>query len=212
MNRNVLQRKGGAGPAEGGALIIAGRSVNVPVSSPFVTESPYHIQDTGDQIFLFKDGKEIAPVGLVDKPAFYGFSTKEGIPYSSIALLHGQDCLASTVIQTCVYWKSQQRCRFCGIELSLKDKHTIPRKTPAQLAEVAVAAKAGDGIKHVVLTTGTGSPPGSEIRSPGSVFQSHKRKDRTSGPCSVSASSIAQNAPSAEGSGSGHGGDPHRKF
>ena len=176
IHRNVLQRKGGAGPAEGGALIIEGRPINVPASSHFVAESPYHVQDTGGQILLFKDEKEIVPVDLVAKPAFYGFSTEEGISYKSIALLHGQDCLASSVIQTCVYWNSNQRCRFCGIELSLKDKQTVSRKTPAQLAEAAAVAKARDGVKHVVLTTGTGAPPGSEIKALAACSKAIKEK------------------------------------
>ena len=187
FHRNVLQRKGGAGPAEGGSLIVRDKAVNVPVASPFVSESPYQIQETDGQTFLFKAGKELFPVGLVNTPAFYGFSTEEGIPTASIALLHGKDCLASSVIQTCVYWNSEKRCQFCGIELSLKGNHTISRKSPAQLAEVAAIAKSHDGIKHVVLTTGTGSPPGSEIEGPGHMFQSHKKKDRTSCPRPVSA-------------------------
>ncbi len=165
IHRNVLQRKGGAGPAEGGSLIIKGKAVNVPVASPFVSESPYHIQEAGGQTFLFKAGKEILPVGLINAPAFYGFSTEEGIPYTSIALLHGRDCLASSVIQTCVYWNSRQRCKFCGIELSLKNKNTIPVKTPSQIARVAAAAREHDHVTHIVLTTGTGTPPGSEIQA-----------------------------------------------
>ena len=176
IHRDVLQRKGGAGPAEGGTLIIAGSAFNVPVTSPFVSESPYHIQDTGDQVLLFNAGKELFPVGLISTPAFYGFSTKQGIPYSSIALLHGRDCLASSVIQTCVYWNSRQRCRFCGIELSLKNNNTIPIKTPAQIAEVAADAQEHDHVTHVVLTTGTGTPPGSEIQDLAACTRAIKEK------------------------------------
>ncbi len=176
IHRDVLQRKGGAGPAEGGALIIAGRAVNVPLTSPFVAESPYHIRNRGKQVLLFKAEKEILPVSLMTRPAFYGFSTEEGIPYTSIALLHGKDCLASSVIQSCVYWNSGQRCRFCGIELSLRGNHTILKKTPEQLAVVSAAAQTHDRIKHVVLTTGTGAPPGSEIMALAECSSAIKKK------------------------------------
>ncbi|HEJ83760.1 MAG TPA: GNAT family N-acetyltransferase, partial [Desulfobacteraceae bacterium] len=67
------------------------------------------------------------------------------------------------MLQTCIYWNSESRCRFCGIELSLKNRQTIPLKTPEHLAETARKAHALDGIRHVVLTTGTRSPQGVEV-------------------------------------------------
>jgi len=176
IHQKVLQREGGAGPAEAGSLVIDGKAVNAPVASPFVSKSPYHIRKEGDRTILFKFGEELLPVGLVTIPAFYGSSTKEGVPYSQIALLHGKDCLASSIIQTCVYWKTRQQCRFCGIGLSLKNNNTIPIKTPAQISEVAAHAQSLDGVTHVVLTTGTGTPPGSEIRALAECTQAIKEK------------------------------------
>lgn len=48
-----------------------------------------------------------------------------------------------------------ERCRFCAIEASLEAGSTIAVKTPAQLAEVAEAAARLDGIRQMVMTTGT---------------------------------------------------------
>lgn len=149
-------REGGAGPAEGSTFIIDGRPVTIPVAGSFVSCSPYHLQKSqGSKYFLYKNNEGVALVDRVTKPEFYGLSTSEGTRYSQIALLHGSDCLASTVIQKCAYWETGKRCRFCGIELSLKQKKTIKKKTPAQLAEVAEAAWERGLVKHVVLTSGT---------------------------------------------------------
>ena len=95
---------------------------------------------------------------LPPKPRFYELSTADGVPYWQVALLH-LDSLASTVIQTCIYWGNSDQCRFCGIELSLEAGQTIAVKTPAQLAEVAVAARDLDGAVDVTLTTGTTRGP-----------------------------------------------------
>jgi radical SAM protein (TIGR04043 family) len=46
-------------------------------------------------------------------------------------------------------------CQFCAIGQSLAAGRTIARKTPAQLAEVAAAAVRLDGVKQMVMTTGT---------------------------------------------------------
>jgi len=159
----VQSRNGGAGPAEGGALLLQGLPVNAPTQSAFVQGSPYSLRDANGRTELCKAGRPILPAEAPGRPRFYRRSTDQGVPYHHIGLMHGSDCLASTVLQTCAFWDTLGRCAFCGIELSLRAGRTIARKTPAQLAEVAVAAKELDGVRHVVLTTGTGNPPGSEL-------------------------------------------------
>ncbi len=69
--------------------------------------------------------------------------------------------LATTVLQTCIRYQSRTKtCQFCAIGQSLAAGRTVERKTPEQLAEVAKAAVELDGVKHMVMTTGT--PPGSD--------------------------------------------------
>jgi radical SAM protein (TIGR04043 family)/putative N-acetyltransferase (TIGR04045 family) len=159
----LLKRRGGAGPAEGGTFLIEGVPVNLPISSKYVSRSPYILEEKGGQYLIFKNEKAVCPVHFIERPKFYDHSTGEGIPYPKIALLHGKDCLATSVIQTCTYWHSKERCQFCGIELSHQGGQTIKVKTPDQLSEVALKAKELDSIQHIVLTTGTVQPPGKEI-------------------------------------------------
>ena len=100
-----------------------------------------------------------ASVSFPTRPRFYDRTTADGIPYWKIAVLHGRDVLATTVLQTCIRYQSRTKtCQFCAIGQSLAAGRTIERKTPAQLAEVAKAAVELDGVKHMVMTTGT--PPG----------------------------------------------------
>ena len=63
--------------------------------------------------------------------------------------------LATTVVQTCIRYAPDQRCRFCAIEDSLTAGLTTAVKSPAQLAEVAQAAVRLDGVRQMVMTTGT---------------------------------------------------------
>jgi len=59
-------------------------------------------------------------------------------------------------LQTCIRYESRKKtCKFCAIGQSLAAGRTIAHKTPQQLAEVARAAVLLDGIKHMVMTTGT---------------------------------------------------------
>lgn len=143
-------RKGGAGPAGGRYVVVQNTVVNVPVYGAAL-QSAFSVRKVGNTYVLEND--DSYEILLVEDPHFYQMKTKEGIPYKKIALLHGLDCLATTVCQTCIRWR-RNPCLFCGIELSLKYNDTIERKTPEQLLEVVQAAKK-EGASHVTLTTGT---------------------------------------------------------
>lgn len=158
LNHGKGNRKGGAGPAEGICILIGDVAANVPCGAAYVKRSPYEIRELCGRQTLFKNRKEVAAVRYVPAAGFYDCYTKDDIRMKKIALLHGKDCLASTVIQKCVYWNSENRCKFCGIELSLQGGATLALKTPLQLAETAKKAKETDKIKHIVLTNGAVKP------------------------------------------------------
>jgi radical SAM protein (TIGR04043 family) len=154
----VSGRQGGAGPSDHKAITIDGTTIMVPIYTNAAAKSPYSatIEPTTNQATLQLDNTDIALIAFPQKPKFYDLTTADGIPYWKIALLHSHDVLATTVLQTCMrYRNSDTVCQFCAIEKSLEADRTIARKTPAQLAEVAAAAVQLDGVKHLVMTSGT---------------------------------------------------------
>src|SRR5271170_8068748 len=156
-------RRGGAGPSDHKAITIDGMTVMAPVHTAPAFESPYLVEqpDPQGRSRILRDGIAIAEASFPAQPKFYGLKTADGIPYSQIAVLHGRDVLATTVLQSCVRYQSRAKtCQFCAIGQSLAAGRTIERKTPAQLAEVAEAAVRLDGVTHMVMTTGT--PPGKD--------------------------------------------------
>jgi len=156
----AASRRGGAGPSDHKAVTVDGVTIMVPVhtntawNSPFVASTP----DESGYSALKRGAIPIANISFPKAPRFYGMQTLDGVPYSKIATLHGADVLATTVLQTCIRYESRRKtCKFCAIGQSLAAGRTIARKTPEQLAEVARAAVLLDGVKHMVLTTGTPS-------------------------------------------------------
>lgn len=147
-------RRGGAGPAEGQAILIEGCCCNVPTQAWYVAASPYRIRKDHDAFMLYRDNEVLCPVVFPERPCYYDMRTADGVSLDKIALLHGRDCLASTVQQDCAHWNTPQQCRFCGIGLSLRDGMTVGTKKPADLARAAEAARNFDGVGHVTLTTG----------------------------------------------------------
>ncbi|MFC9838299.1 MSMEG_0568 family radical SAM protein [Rhodococcus sp. NPDC127530] len=143
-----VTRTSGAGPSDDGHVLIGGIGGAIPIRS----DSPYEV--SGNRLLMNGTdmGVEIEPVR---RPRFYDLDTADGISYEKIARLHGTNVLATTVVQTCIRYDPQQRCRFCSIEASLQSGSTVAVKKPEQLAEVAEAAVRLDGVTQMIMTTGT---------------------------------------------------------
>ncbi|MGZ4670133.1 MAG: MSMEG_0568 family radical SAM protein [Blastococcus sp.] len=152
-------RAGGAGPADAGMLYVEGVPATVPTSAPYVADSPYALRGEDDGSWaVYRDGERLASASPTPRPRYYHLTTADGVPYWQIALMH-LDSMASTVLQTCAYWGNDDQCRFCGIGVTLAGGRTIAKKSPAMLAEVAVAARDLDGAVDATLTTGSTATP-----------------------------------------------------
>ena len=152
-----LSRTGGAGPSDHKAVRIGGHTVMVPILNHASASSPFSAEiDAAGKAQLFKGETWLTELSFPAVPRFYERQTADGIPYFKIATLHSNDVLATTVLQTCTrYGHRETSCQFCAIGASLARKATVAEKTPAQLAEVAKAAVELDGVRHMVMTTGT---------------------------------------------------------
>ena len=151
-------RRGGAGPSDHKAVTVDGHTVMIPVHTASSWSSPFVAAPAGPdgRSTLMRDGVSVGVISFPRQPRFYNMQTLDGIAYSKIATLHGADVLATTVLQSCIRYESRRKsCQFCAIGQSLAAGRTILRKTPEQLAEVARAAVLLDGVKHMVMTTGT---------------------------------------------------------
>ncbi len=154
-SRPSVARRGGAGPSDDGHWALDGVAAALPV----LEDSPFELREGG---VLTRDGVVVEDALLepVLRPRFYDLETADGVPYEQLARLHGTEVLATTVVQTCIrYTAEDTRCRFCTIERSLRSGATTQVKLPEQLAEVAEAAVRLDGVRQVVMTTGTSNGP-----------------------------------------------------
>jgi radical SAM protein (TIGR04043 family) len=149
----AVRRPAGAGPSDDGHVLLDGANAALPRNPG----SPFAVREDG-RVFRGTADTGLS-LDIVRRPAFYDLCTADGVPYEQIARLHGADVLATTVVQTCIRYAEDQRCRFCAIEESLRSGATVAAKTPAQLAEVAEAAVRLDGVRQLVMTTGTTAGP-----------------------------------------------------
>jgi len=147
-----VRRPAGAGPSDDCHVLVDGANAALP-NNP---DSPYSVRDGRVWLGDVDTGLTLTPVR---RPRFYDLATADGVRYEHIARLHGADVLATTVVQTCVRYAEPERCRFCTIEESLRSGSTIAVKRPEQLAEVAEAAVRLDGVRQMVMTTGTTAGP-----------------------------------------------------
>jgi radical SAM protein (TIGR04043 family) len=154
-------RKGGAGPSGGRYFLLEDGSTLANVAlwnNPnrtdlFLKENRQGYFEVVDE----RNKKLFGKLKLIQNPRFYnpGYLTSDGIPMKKVALVHGIDCLASTIYQKCIYWACGQACSFCGIEVSLQNDSTLEEKNAQQMSEVITAAKKEGRCKHMTLTSGT---------------------------------------------------------
>lgn len=153
-------RKGGAGPLGGRYFLFRNDTlVNVALWDDKKKTDLVLSEKEGDYLKVIDEAnkKLYTKLKLVDEPLYYNpdYVTTDGIQMKKIALVHGVDCLASTIYQKCKYWACGEACAFCGIELSLAQDNTILEKTPQQMIEVIQAAKKEGRCNHMTLTSGT---------------------------------------------------------
>jgi radical SAM protein (TIGR04043 family) len=151
-------RSGGAGPSDVSMIWVDDYAVTLDTNPGRTASSPFELRADDSGFGIYEGGRWVAPARSQPRPRYYDLTTADGTPYWKIALLH-LDSLASTVLQTCAYWGNDDQCAFCGIGVSLDAGRTTAKKTPGQLAEVAVAARDLDGVVDVTLTTGSTRAP-----------------------------------------------------
>jgi radical SAM protein (TIGR04043 family) len=162
-------RRGGAGPLGGRYFTFEnGTLVNVALWDNKEKTNLVLGQRDGEFLKIVDDKTKMlfTKLKLVDEPQYYSpdYLTSDGTPMKKIALVHGVDCLASTIYQKCKYWACGEACAFCAIELSLTQDSTILEKTPQQMVEVIKVAKKEGRCNHMTLTSGTeeGNDKGAE--------------------------------------------------
>ncbi len=143
-------RKGGAGPVGGRYVEVGGDVVNARMRA--LKYTPLHLRRVADEyeIVRSKPGgeKEILKASVLPRTDFYSKTTSSGALMKKVALLHGKDCLATTLYQSC---SLKERCKFCAVDLSFKTRDALLWKRPHDLLEVA---KSCPQAKHWTITSG----------------------------------------------------------
>lgn len=128
------------------------------INGKFAGKSPFHMVKAGDERYeVWKNGEKYTDIVLMPRPDYYSMTTSDGVPMSDIAVIGEPGHLRSVLNQRCGYQHIGKGCRFCAIESWWAG---YMDKTPAHVAEVAVAAHKEGAASHITLSTGTKLTPG----------------------------------------------------
>ncbi len=123
------------------------------INGKFTERSPYHmVKSAAGKYEIWKNGEKYTDIAMMPRPKYYDHTTSDGIPMSDVAVIGEPDHLRSVLNQRCGYQRIRKACKFCAIESWWAG---YMDKTPAQIAEVAEAAKKEGMANHVTLSTGT---------------------------------------------------------
>jgi len=175
-------RKGGAGPTGGRYFTLPDETcIEIPLQARFTKDSPFTLVQTDGRWHILRGARQLTEVKPIPRPRFYEKTTSDGLPMRKVAVLHGKDCLASTVYSKCIYWSRGRQCKFCGIEIGHSERLIL--KQPRQLSEVAEEAFREGAAEHITLTTGT--PPGQDKGAMMLAEVTEKIKERVNIPVHV---------------------------
>jgi uncharacterized radical SAM superfamily protein len=131
--------------------------VNAPVVEAFAADSPYELRGprADGRHLLFRDGVEVAAVRLLPRPRFYEEHTSSGKRMDSVGSIQGT-YLGVYYGQLCANWKRPEAdaCRFCAVGQSVREGDDRTDKSPADVVEVARAARKELGITFVHVNGG----------------------------------------------------------
>jgi radical SAM protein (TIGR04043 family) len=154
-------RKTGAGPAGGRYFLLPNESlINLQIWIDYHPPNRFILDGIdSNRHFIIIDKENILPpvdLRLLNIPSYYRLLSKEKIPFQKIAVMHGDQTIATTINQRCHLWRTHEECKFCAIEFALDAGTTIEKKSSFQIVEAITAAKNENPLyaSHLTLTTG----------------------------------------------------------
>jgi len=108
-------------------------------------------------LILKKDGKFVIEARHIPRPKYYSMEASEGVIMRRIAPKRGQDCLVLNYAPFCMYWSTDDGCRFCNIVPNMKwtkDDLQISKRNYDQIMKTARAAFEEGAVRHILLTGG----------------------------------------------------------
>ncbi len=152
--RKILRTRAGLG--SGLELVLPGGLwTNAPVTEPFAQKSPYTLHREGGRYLLRHEGRDVVPVKLSPRPAWYEKATSTGKAMTRIGTLQGT-YLGVYPAKVCEYWTTKPikvNCKFCSVGLNL-GVDDADDKSVGEVMEVVRAARAESGITYVDFNTG----------------------------------------------------------
>jgi len=108
-------------------------------------------------LIVKKDGKFVIEARHIPRPKYYSMEASEGVIMRRIAPKRGQDCLVLNYAPFCMYWSTNDGCRFCNIVPNMKwtkDDLQISKRSYDQIMKTAKAAFEEGAVRHILLTGG----------------------------------------------------------
>lgn len=96
-------------------------------------------------------------VALTRVPPYYSTTLSDGQPTSRVAQMMGVDLVGAVPNNHCFYFTDGSECVFCEILSNYRHSKTFPRirkPTPLLIEALHRALEPGNGVRHVVLTSG----------------------------------------------------------
>ncbi len=119
--------------------------------------SPFGLRREGDLVVLTRQGKDVTTIDFLERPAFYGRQTSDGVWMGTVANAIPDGCLIVCYSNECSLKDKGQDCLYCNINATAEtygEAEGIFWKTARQIGETIAAGFAEGAGDHVTITGG----------------------------------------------------------
>ncbi len=145
----------------------------VIVQTTLNAESPYVIDVVDGEVRLLLDGRELCDVSFPKPLKYYTRSFEDGTKYHEIIAFG----YFATVFRNCQYWGPDEECRFCDINVNvrqMKESRDFTFNTPVK--PVSYVAEVARSIEQDAIDEVGYAPPIDFLISGGTILKTLHRK------------------------------------
>lgn len=156
--KQFIKKKGGYNESTFSSidLILKGLHINAPVTLQMGTLSPFLLNESENELFLFYHDTLICKVEFESKKSISNKITSRGIPYKKIAFING-DRLRLKTENACYYKLTKQGCSFCPNQNDPSLKNT-PEILFEDIKEVFDYCLVHESFRHIMIGGGCADP------------------------------------------------------
>lgn len=119
-------------------------------------DSHLKLKSENNILYIEENGKYLISCETLDRPNFWNYTTKKGVPTKELAHFYGKNCINFNIFSNCQFFNVDKQCTFCSVRETQKlHKGVKILKSEKDLEDVCQLATEHDSVEWFLMTGGS---------------------------------------------------------